>query len=168
MSNPLQTLQQLADDAARRKTDELRDQYVRIFASVYDRAHAYTLGVIAVTYASAFGVWAFVRDLMAPRQHAAAGLLLIVSVRAFVIWEIWATLNASLDLIRFARTLAHVPPEGFEAAMNKHEAARREAEVANTRGWLVSFWLSVGGGMMALGVMVYAIVGALWKTLWPA
>jgi hypothetical protein len=41
--------------------------------------------------------------------HAAAGLLLIVSITSFVIWEIWSMLNTSLNLARFARTLADVP-----------------------------------------------------------
>src|SRR5882724_3236778 len=100
MSNPLETVQRLADDLARRERDELREQYLRIFAHHYDRAHAYTIGVIAVTYASALGVWAFVRDLMSRRQHAAAGLLLIVSIASFVIWEIWSMLNTSLNLAR--------------------------------------------------------------------
>lgn len=45
-------------------------------------------------------------------------------------------------------------------------ADAEETEAANTRGWLVSFWLSLGAGMMALGFMVWALVGALWRTLW--
>jgi hypothetical protein len=166
MNSP-QSIQQILRDSAEkerlREAEELRDQYVRIFSGIYDRAAAYTQVLITVGYAATFGVWAFVREEMSARHHAASGLLLLTSVVVFVLWEVWANLSSVSTMRRLSRALLGDPSTAVQG-MRDYERALRERGVQSVRSWAVAVTFCLVTGVMALGIMVWSLGRALLET----
>jgi hypothetical protein len=149
-------IREAAEREQRRQAEDLRDQYIRIYSGIYEKASAYTQGIIAVSYAAVFGVWAFVRDLMSPRQEAAAGLLLLTSVLIFTFWEVGVNVTSALRISSFQKRLIQAPQD-VATAMQSYQESEREANVGSLRLWAATLIACLLTGCGAVGTMAWSL-----------
>lgn len=109
MTEISKVLQESRQAAIRKEQEERLELYTKLFARQFERASAYTKGVVAIGYASIFAIWSFSKGLMPPTAHAAAALLLICSVIVFTLWEVYTNLSSATPLGSFGQTRRYCP-----------------------------------------------------------
>lgn len=154
----------LSDDE--RQAERQRDDHLRVWNEINKQAVAYTRSVITVSYAVTIGIWAFVRGLglMSPRQHAAAGILLILSVTVFSVWEVGMMLLRNKAVLAWATQLQE-SPEDLAAGHAAYERHIRSSSLSSATGWMWIVRVCVGTGLVAVGVIIWGLVSFLWRSL---
>ena len=162
LQRAFKVMQQSAEQKAAR---ERLDASVRVYSRLYERASAYTKGVVAVGYASAFAVWAFVKDLMSPAAHAVSGILLIVSVVTFVLWEVFENINMHSHFDQASEKLRGDDPVAAVKAIDEYEAELQAEAFAGARLWKMVVIVTLGTALAAVAPMVWSLLSHLWADL---
>src|SRR5438034_479873 len=77
------------DEETKRQIDLVVDTQIRIIAGSYDKANAYTNLIILAGYAGLFALWQFTKDNLGRTQVLVSGLLFLISITIFVVFEIY-------------------------------------------------------------------------------
>ncbi len=159
-----ETLRKTAEAQRKRDQQDQVDAYVNLYGRLFDRAAAYTTGVIVAGYASIFAVWGFTRDLMPPTLSAISGLLLLVSSMTFVLWEVFSNIR-NTRLFRDIAKRLHGDPDSTLAALQQYEKERRQGALESAGGWWTVLVVTLVTAVGALGVMLWSLASSLWTVL---
>ncbi len=154
------TPEELAD--LRNTAREIVEAQIRLYGALFDKASAYSNLILAVGYASVFAVWSALRDHLRPGDVRAAGVLLLVSVGAFVSFEIYKVFLISLATRRRAKAL-DAPVEQlskdtdeFIAKLQAMEVEHAHSDAKAGKFWPISWAVSVGAGSASLALLMWA------------
>ncbi len=103
-----QLLAQLSEKERQQVAKEIVDTQVKIVAALYDKSIAYTNLIIIAGYASFFGMWAFTKQYLSPKQVLWSALIMSVSIVTFVFFEVIKMTTTSRSLL--ARSKATFDP----------------------------------------------------------
>lgn len=126
------------------------------------RPATYTNVFIIGGYATFWGLWATTRALIAPIQALAAALLMLVSVTAFVFFEVYKQHYTNRHVVERLRLLRD--PENqksatnYLAALRRYEAAANEQNVGFIRYWLITSYLTIGTALAAVLTLATSFV----------
>lgn len=80
-------------------TKELRSDLQSLLKTTHEESTKYINVVSVVGYASYFATWSFTKDLLGREPSAFVGLMGMMSVSFFVLWEMWVILAVRLKSI---------------------------------------------------------------------
>lgn len=129
------------------------DLLVEMTTVLFDKAAAYTSLVMLGGYAGIFSIWAFVNEGIDPRARLWVALLLMVSIVAFVAYEVYKMIFSAIQTYSLS-ALLNVPrtPEQMLEAFQEHQNRQKQSS---------SMPLQIGIWLLFLGIAVAAAVGAL-------
>jgi hypothetical protein len=156
----------MVDPQGKPTFDTYIDAQVRIVATTFDKANAYTNLIIAAGYAGFFALWNGTRGYLSKRLALWAALLMLVSIVSFVVFEIWKMLISSRAMNRLADLMTDGQPRSPEqvlAALQEHEKRARRESISLVKFWRPQFAFTMLTGFAAIGLLLAAFVQALWS-----
>lgn len=153
------------DDETKRQIDLAIDIQVRIIASAYEKANAYTNLMIIAGYAGFFALWQMTNTYLGKKQTFFSALLMLLSIMIFVLFEIYKAHFSSGLLRRYQQTVQdkenRSSPEILVEKMNQFEAVERNAALRFVRLWQFTFWATTITGVAAGLILAAAFVHRL-------
>lgn len=98
--NVQEIVAELSAKAAEKALQDKNDAIVRFYASMFDKAAAYTNLLVGLGYGGAFATWSATKSYLSPRQTLASGLALFFSLFCFIAWQVFFMLRTAWDLKR--------------------------------------------------------------------
>ncbi|KQS73021.1 hypothetical protein ASG39_04700 [Rhizobium sp. Leaf371] len=147
----------------RQQTDEYRNEIARHLQKLSEETSKYVNVVSVIAYAGYFTTWSFTKELLGKHDTALVGLMGIVSVSLFVLWEMYQTflrISVQSELGRFMQggvSVEHFEELGKELRLNE---ARRIAILAPLHKLV--FLSSFVGAIAGASVMIYRLVDSLY------
>lgn len=156
--------------AAQRKADRIgqeieiyRRELGKQLVQVTDASARYNSVITLIGYASYFATWSFVRTELKPSEAAIVGILGLISVALYVIWEIGMMLRRSTSARRLADLInRELQPDEF---LHRLEEVKHKEAVGAARWlwlWAIVFGLSVlvavAGGSLLMWSLARSIL----------
>ena len=157
-----------AEEDARRKAvaKEIFDAQSKLYGVLYDKATAYTNLLMGAGFAAYFGVWSLVRPFLTRRQTLLAAVLMLLSLAAFVFFELWKGVVTGVATQRRAKGLfgqdgeSESDPERFIAKIQAFENANTADALRFSRVWPWAWGASVLFGLAGFCVLLTSL---LWQ-----
>jgi len=166
-TNLAELIQHTAEQAQRQEAEKLAAAQLKLLTTSYDKAASYTTVVIFGGYAGLFALWQLTKEHLSREQVLWSGLLLVVSLVAFVFFEVTKMVLVSRQVFRKARAL-----ENPENRRNLHKLVAildgmEQSYVENLKPlfafWAITVGIAVSGAVGGAGILVYSFVAALWN-----
>jgi hypothetical protein len=142
-----------------KKLREFIDKQKEVIITTYEQAKNYTNIIIMGGYAGLFAVWSFTKNDLAQWQSIAVGLLAILSVLSFVLFEIYGIWLRSTQTINLLKQLQEAEKlNKFSSEYGKQEQKRVERLM---KVWPFSFYVTLGSGILAGGLLIWSFVTKL-------
>lgn len=166
-TNLAELIQYTAEQEQQRRAEKLAQAQLKLLTTSYDRAAAYTTVIVFSGYAGFFALWQLTKDDITRDQALWSALLLLVSLTAFVCFEVGKMIYVSVQVFRKARAL--------ESADNRQSLEKliavldgmEQTYASNLKGffafWAVAVTVAVGGAISGAAVLVYAFITGLAK-----
>lgn len=142
--------------------EAIREEFLQFAGAQYDKASTYVNLVIVAGYAGFLTVWNGVRTELTPFELRLSGAAIAVSLAAFVFWEVFVMLYAAQSLRSFAKVIEAKPHE-FAVRFKENQRYQALAAVTVRRFWLAALVLTLLPGLVAAGVLMYALIGSLFQ-----
>lgn len=126
-------------------------------------AERYTSVIMVVGYAGLFTIWAQQKTEFTPATSFAAGILLSLSLLAFIAWEIYGMVIRSRS--GFAMAKAVEDPELFHQRMREHREKTAEGMNGSQKLWVWNVGIAAGFALASFGVMFSAMLHGAWMGL---
>lgn len=165
MINP----QEVPAAPAKREQDHLVAQMLeaqqKLVTVSYDKAATYTTVIIFGGYAGIFGLWQLTREYLSKPQALWAALLLLISLLAFVLFEVGKMVLVSRSVFAKVRVLNSpenkASPARFVRALEDLERTQSAALLPFMIAWAISVSIAVLCALGAVAVLGSAFVGGL-------
>ena len=129
------------------------DERIKLIGDTYQHAQGYTNVVMLAGYAGLFALWTLVKDELPRVAVLTTGLLAVISVSTFVLWEVYQMFFRSRYLFRWSEALM-ADPDSFPDAAAQYQAWVGKQFIQLKRAWRVAFGLSAGTGVTAAAVLI--------------
>lgn len=137
----------------------------KVITVSYDKAAAYTTVIVFGGYAGIFGIWQLTKEYLSKQQALWAALLILISLTAFVLFEVYKMIRVSSLTIAKAQALSskslRTDPQRFLEALTDLEATQHAKMRPYVAIWVVSVSIAVVGAFGGAGVLAYAFVSGL-------
>jgi hypothetical protein len=132
---------------------DLLERVDKVVTAGYERMQSYSRVVIGLAYAGLLAVWSSTKQVLPERLLILSGLLIILSILAYVIFEVGQMLIYAWMGWRYAHTLAK---KGVADALSEVEQREKRVRAPLLLSWLIMFALAAVAGFGAAGILVYA------------
>ena len=142
---------------------ELFDGYVRLYTAQHRAAHTYTSLITAVGYAGIFGIWSLTREHISPWLTLLTGVLLLISLSTFALFEVFRTFLVNRSLQRFSETLFD-PADTRETCITKvqeFEAENAKVESHFNSRAFTAWLIAVVFGVLAIVMLMFSLFSSL-------
>ena len=130
-----------------------------IVLTAYEQARSYSNIIMMGGYAGLFAIWGFTKAELVQWQVVSVGLLALISLLFFVLFEIYASWLRSTQTFSLLKQLTQAEQMNrFPEDYGKQEQARA-ANLAKV--WPFFFFGALISGLGAAGVLVFAFVQKL-------
>jgi hypothetical protein len=126
---------------------------------------SYTTLVMFGGYGGLFAVWQFTKDTLSRNQTLLSAFLMLSSIIAFILFEIYKTFHQSNDLILYQQ---HVLKPENQCSLNKLQEAEKEYRSTVSKRaqsaakvWKVVFPLTVITGLAAGFILLFSFIRGL-------
>ncbi|WP_411904169.1 hypothetical protein [Methylorubrum thiocyanatum] len=163
LSKAVAELQRQAQEQADEKEVKARTE---LLTKAFDRSTAYSNVILVAGYAGIFTIWSFTKSQLPDRAMIAIALSLLISLAAFVVFEIvkmLLTTRAVVAPLRVFRGPA-TAAEKMEA-VKQIDSASAKIMAAFWYYWAATMIVSVLGALIALSLLTYNFVAVLLR--WP-
>lgn len=144
---------------------QIREQQERLIAQSYDKAATYTTIIVFGGYAGAFALWQMTKEFLTKGQVYWIALLLLISLSAFVLFEVGKMALMTRTIMSKAKLLQEPglqqDPVRFLAALKALDLSYAALHRPFMIGWAIALVISVGAGVAAISVLAYALVSGL-------
>jgi hypothetical protein len=140
-------------DLASIDVEKAQDFHIKLVSTLVDKGAAYTNLVILAGYASFFALMPLVKDLLSPGSRRWAGLLMLLSLAAFVGFEIWKMLFMQFAMIRRLRRFSidnKKPDFDFVKASIQMEKDLHDLQIRFIPVWLAMTTVAILSGFAAV------------------
>jgi len=130
-----------------------------IVISSYEQAKSYSNIIMMGGYAGLFAVWSFTKNDIEQWQSITVGLLSILSIFSFVLFEIygvWLRSTQTFNLISQLQEAERL--NKFPEDYGKQEMKRAERLM---KVWPYFFFVTLGSGVLAGGILIWSFVTKL-------
>ena len=150
-----------------RDVERMKDVLLELQTAAYSHAQAYTTVVVFGAYAGLFTMWGFTREHLDQTITFTVGLLIGISLLAFVSHEIFSMIIRSREFFKMRGLFVQeLTPAIFLA---KRKKIAKEANIfvqwIVIPVWLVALSISAGTGIAAAIFLLYAFASALYAGL---
>lgn len=157
-----ESAQKIAEIEEDRRYEKEKATRLEAIELVYNKTQAYTNFVIVAGYAAVFTVWAKTQQNLSPSQNIWIGLLLLLSVSSFVLFEVikttWSSSYAvKLQQLRYKELSASAFLEAHNAL--EHKQGKTSARI--DKFWLPVLAFTVLSGLCALTILIVSYAGLL-------
>jgi hypothetical protein len=131
----------------------------QVITSGYEQAKNYTNIIMMGGYAGLFAIWSFTKGDLDKWQSLAVGLLALLSILSFVIFEIygvWLRSTQTISLLKQleeAKKLDKFPDDYGKAEMKRMETA--------SKVWPFFFFFTLATGVLAGMILIYSFIEKL-------
>lgn len=168
-SRPAAVAPQRAQAGAPKRTHESAERIAaaqeKLVATSYERAGSYFSVVVFGGYAGIFGIWQLASKHLSPLQSLWTAVLVLVSLSAFVMFEVFKTYRASrllfkkMDLLQPRRV--RTEPDAVLRELDELDQAQHERNGVYKWAWYAAFPIAVLGGLGAALILGYAFISQL-------
>lgn len=165
-THPLQqALAQAVERERQRQASEIVETQIRVVTAAYDRGTAYTNLIVLAGYAGFFALWQMAQQHLSKSEQLWSALLMLISILAFVLFEIVKMIHVQRLTIKKAVALqsgaAKNDPVATLAALHAIESSFETLNVWFMRYWALTMIICVGFGLVAVAVLVTAFLRGL-------
>jgi hypothetical protein len=150
------------DEEAAAKVLEIE---AKLISLQFDKAATYTNVFVIGGYAAFWGLWAATKTLILPTQALIAALLMLMSITAFVFFEIYKQHHMSAQLWQRRNILRdpanRTSAQAYMAALKRFESETEQYNVGFLKYWRFSSYVSIGAGLAAVAVLGTSFVWQL-------
>ena len=153
---------------------QLEEKQVKAVAEIstkmFDRSAAYANIILVAGYAGTFTIWSFTRAQLPPKAVVAIALALLISLAAFVIFEVIKMIITARVVMKQAGVLRSASDTaGILRAIKIIDEAQASTLVVFRWYWVATMVVAVGSALIALALLVWNFVAVLLGLpLWPA
>lgn len=166
-TNLAEVIQYIAKQQQEQMVAKIGDAQERVMTVAYDKAATYTTIVIFGGYAGFFGIWQLTRDYLTKEQALWSAILILLSLLAFVLFEVIKLIVVSVGIIKQAAVLRDPTlksdPERLLRALDEMQKSQTRVLWPVLVFWAVTVAVSLGGAIGGASVLVCAFVGSLVK-----
>lgn len=149
------SLQKHAEREEGERQARVKDFYLAMLGGLYDKASAYVALIIGLGYVGFFAIWGWVNPFLSRWEILTTASLLGFSLLVFIVWEIYAMFNISMQQRRLAKIIL-ATPENFVAIEKEQKEAEATAAARLSMVWPVMFISStlpgvLGGVILLIG-----------------
>ena len=166
-SNLAELLQEAAKQEHARVAREIAEAQQKLLTMSYDKAASYTTVIIFGGYAGFFAIWQLTKDYLTKPQALWSALLILVSLLAFVLFEVSKMIIVTRRVYSKAKALRNpilrTSPQLLLNALNELEVAQHGGLGLFLVFWAISVAISVGGALGGAGILSYAFISGLAK-----
>ena len=135
------------------------EQQKKIVLSSYEQSKSYSNIIMMGGYAGIFAIWSFTKADLEQWQSMTVGLLAILSVFSFVLFEIYGVWLRSTQTFNLLKQLKTAEKLGqFPIDYGKDEMKRIETMA---KVWPYFFFFTLGTGVLAGLILLWAFVSKL-------
>ena len=140
-------------------SDNFITKQKELVSSSYEQAKSYSNIIMLGGYAGLFAIWNFTKDDLEKWQSFTIGLLAVVSVLIFVVFELISTwlrgkqANSLIIQLNEAEEMHKFPEE--------YGKSQRETMEKYMKVWPYFFFGSVITGVGAAGILIYSFISGL-------
>ena len=135
--------------------DSDADKLAKVITTGYEKAHSYSRVLVGLGYAALLTVWSGTRQVMSQRRMLASALLALVSILAYIFFEIFQMVFNAWTAWRFSRNAA---AKGLQFALFEHEKTALQWQPRIYMAWLVALLIALPTGLSSAGVLLYSFV----------
>ena len=136
------------------------DCVITAHVTMSDRAVAYTNLVMTVGYAGVFGLWTLTREYLTSRQTLWTAVFLLVSLSAFVLFEVWKAFLTGMHSRRLA-IMRSSYASGTHAKLQKLEDDITRDQLLLARWWIWIWGISVVFGIASISLLLFSLICGL-------
>jgi len=152
-------------DRTGQEIETYRREIEKQLVHITEASARYNSVITLIGYASYFATWSFVRTDMKPRETAIVGLLGLVSVALYVVWEIGMMLQRFISARRLADLInRELQPDEF---LSRLEKVKQKEAVGTARLlwlWGIVFFASVLTAAAGGSVLMWSLA----RTILPS
>jgi hypothetical protein len=132
---------------------DLIERASKVVTSSYERMQSYSRVIIGLAYAGLLAVWSATKQVLPERLLVASGLLVIISILAYVVFEVGQMLFFTWMAWRYADAITK---KGVALALSEVERREERTRAPLLLSWLIMFVIAAIAGFGAAGILIYA------------
>src|ERR1700730_12876635 len=129
---------------------EKHDDLVR---SMFERMQSYSRVIIGLAYAGLLAIWSATKQVLPERLLVWSGLLIVLSILTYVVFEIVQMFLYNWMSWRYADEVAK---KGLAVALYENRRREKRIRASHLLLWLITFVIAALAGCSATGILVYA------------
>ena len=166
-SNFQEFVQASAKQHQEQLAEKIADAQQKLVTVTYDKAAAYTTIIIFGGYAGFFALWQLTKDFLSKPQALWAALLILVSLIAFVLFEVVKMIlvtRATLSKVKVLNTPeVRSDPQRLLSALRDLEAIQSSRTGGFIVLWSITVAVCVIGALGGAGILGFAFISGLAK-----
>ncbi len=120
------------------------DKLAKVVASGYEKAASYSRVILGLGYAALLAIWSGTHQLMTERLAISSALLTVVSILAYIFFEISQMLFFTWVSYRFSRVAAD---KGLRVALTENEKTLMKWQPRIYIAWFVALLFALPTGL---------------------
>ena len=166
-SNLQEVIQHIAKQEQEKQAQQIADAQEKLLTAAYDKSSAYTTVIVFGGYAGIFGIWQLAKDYLSKDQTLWAALLLLVSLAAFVLFEVVKMIlvtrqvTSKLSVLRDPAVSRN--PQMLLKALGEIERAQQGSLKGFLVYWGITTAIAVSGAIGSASILGYAFISGLAK-----
>jgi hypothetical protein len=158
-------LRRAAEEDQRRNADRIAEAQQKLLTTSFDKAAVYTTVIIFGGYAGFFALWQLTKDYLSKDQALWSALLILVSMLAFILFEVFKMIVVTRAVFSKANVLRNPAnrhnPLVLLRVLDEMEQAQSAKLGPFLVVWSITVMLAAGGALAGAGVLGYAFVRGL-------
>ena len=161
----VELLQAANKQEQQRQAEAAIETQIKILSATFDKSVAYTNLIVLAAYAGFFGLWQLTKEFVTKEVAFLSALLMLVSVAAFVAFEVVKMVYINHNMMEKAKALklpaVRQTPHALARALQEIGEVNERVGVHLMRYWAVTLIVTIASGMAAASVLGYAFVSGL-------
>ena len=166
-SNLAELIQAAAKEEQARVAREIAEAQQKLLTMSYDKAASYTTVIIFGGYAGFFAIWQLTKDYLSKPQALWSALLILISLLAFVLFEVSKMIIVTRRVYSKAKALRdpslRTNPHLLLKSLNELESAQHSGLGLFLVFWAISVAISVSGALGGATILSFAFISGLAK-----
>jgi len=164
-TNLSEVVELLARQQREKQAAEMAEAQNKLITLSYDKAAAYTTVIVFGGYAGFFAIWQLSKEHLSKGQALWAALLVLLSLLAFVLFEVIKMIVVTRSIFKRAAVL-RLPevqgnPERLLAELNALNDVQNVGLRAFMVFWVITLIVAVGGALIGAAILGFAFISGL-------
>jgi hypothetical protein len=149
-----QCVQMQQESELHRLREEAIQFQIQVMSASYDKSVSYTNLFMIGGYASFFTVWAKMYNQFSKFYMGLAGVLMLISLTVFIIWELYKMIFYSTNLRDLHKILEEKDPKIFNAKLNQQQINEKKRILEQVKIWWLVLVVTIIPALFAAGILI--------------